>query len=79
MIKVKVYLQNRNKLNAEMIYSGLSGKKISTEIEFYHSLRGADVVIDCEHLVEKTQFEKAKPKIFEQIWEIYKQKNKHVN
>lgn len=79
MRKVKVYLQNTNKLNAEMIYSGLSGKKISSEIQFWHSLRGADVVLDCEHLIHQEQFDKAKPQIFAQIWEQYKQLNKNVN
>lgn len=71
---VKIYLKNINKVNYDFIIDGLSDKKISSSIHVIHSERSADLVIDCEELTEKKQFEEVKSKLFKQIWDIYNRK-----
>lgn len=75
MVKVRVYLKNTNSLSYPIVSEGLSGKKISGQIQFTHSEKSCDVEIDCEHLIEKEQFEKNKHIIFGQIWDVYNKLN----
>lgn len=75
MKRVLIYLAKTNKLSYQIVVEGLSNKKISNQIAFTHSERGCDVEIDCEFLIDKEQFDKAAPQIFQQIWTVYKKIN----
>jgi len=77
-MKIRLCLIDANEEQYKIVRDGLSGKKISSEIQFVADQKTAHLVLECSQLKTEEQFSKASSKIFSQIWAAHKNINTRI-